>query len=437
MQKKPLTTIQGYFIGAIVLMHLLFAIYYFTAEEPSASADGTTVELLPKKVVSAAQMAAQQQEVNPQPPEAGHLNLDEMKLTDGTYQVPMDSQWRATLSLDAKMQRTAERLLKDTKQPAGAIVVLDLSTSEVLVLAQRFIAEHPVAPPLKKGHPKHLALRRVAPSASVFKIVSAGALLKTKLSPKASTHYKPAKRRIRKRHLNPADTDPTSTLAAALASSNNGYFAATTDRYLNQDKLYEMANAFGYNDSVRFPVLVEPSLATIPTDRLERARMSAGFWHSHLTPLHAAVIVQTIANRGRITQPRLVSLMTHESGFVQRAPSTDNGHQILKVQHAKIIEAGLRKTITNGTGVKSFKEWPKKLSSVKIFGKTGTLGASRPDRTYTWFVGYTRGTARDVALAVLAINGEEWWRKAPQVAQMYLEKHARMHPMLVGKREKP
>ena len=49
--------------------------------------------------------------------------------------------------------------------------------------------------------------------------------------------------------------------------------------------------------------------------------------------------------------------------------------------------------------------WPKKLDKIKVYGKTGTLGARNPDRTYTWFVDYIKGSNRDIALAVLAING--------------------------------
>ena len=129
--------------------------------------------------------------------------------------------------------------------------------------------------------------------------------------------------------------------------------------------------------------------------------------------------------------------MTHESGVIQQAPAVTKGRRVLTKQQAEVIEKGLRATMTRGTAVKSFRKWPSKLKQIKVYGKTGTLGAVKPDRTYTWFVGYTRGTNRDVALAVLAINGERWWRKAPQIAKDFLVHYGNKHPLSVGIRKEP
>ena len=436
MQRKPLTAIQAYFIGSLLLMHLLLAAYYFWADDPpESSEEGDTVSLITKRGETALAVSTVKEPLLPEPPEAGHLNLDEMKLEDGAYTVNMDSQWKATLSLDAKMQSFSEDLLKRARVPSGALVVIDLATSDVIVLADRFDAQHPVSPSLEEGDPSHLALRRVAPSASVFKIVTAAALLKTSLKAAKKLTYRPAKRRITLKHLKPVDGGPKSNLFSALAFSNNGYFASAAERYLSQEMLYEAASAFGYNDSVRFATAVEPSIASIPSENLERARTAAGFWHTHLTPLHAAVIAQTVANDGVRTHPRIVSLMTHASGSVQHAPSKVLKKRVMEPSHAQLIEKGLRKTVTKGTAFKAFKNWSPKLKGVKIFGKTGTLGAVKPDRTYTWFVGYTSGTSRDVALAVLAINGEKWWRKAPHIAKDFLQRYARSHKLPVKPRK--
>ena len=152
--------------------------------------------------------------------------------------------------------------------------------------------------------------------------------------------------------------------------------------------------------------------------------MAAGFWHSYLTPLHAAVIVSTIANGGENTTPRLVKSLHHKDGITHLAPSSSPAKRILSPAHAAVIERGLRRTVTRGTARNAFGKWPTKLQHVKVFGKTGTLGAVDPARTYTWFVGYTRNAERDIAIAVLAINGDRWWRKAPQLAMDFLKGHA-------------
>ena len=415
-------------------MHLLFGIYYFsTSPEETIAADPATTVLVNQNKTSEVSEASVEVQ-GPQPPEAGHLNLDAIIRDKNRYSVPMDENWQATLTLEPTIQDSAVKLLKRARVPAGAIVAIDLKTSEVLALAERYDAEHAVAPKLNQSAPKHLGLRRIAPSASVFKIVSAAALLEKGVKSKKEYPYKYAKRRITSRHLTPGKQRESTNLESAIATSNNGYFAALANRKLSQEDLYQTANQFGFNDSVPFAAMVEPSLATVPTDELERARMAAGFWHSQLTPLHGAVIAQTIANQGKFAQPRLVKYLEHQSGVLHKAPQSRPQRVVLPESHALSIERGLRKTITAGTGRRSFADWPKKLGKIKVYGKTGTLGARKPDRTYTWFVGYIKGSNRDIALAVLAINGTKWWRKAPHIARDFLVNHAKQQSVTAGKR---
>ena len=145
-------------------------------------------------------------------------------------------------------------------------------------------------------------------------------------------------------------------MASAIAKSNNGFFAATSSRFLNQDDLYQTAADFGFNKPVPFAARVEPSLATVPSDPLERARMSAGFWHSQLTPLHAASIVHTVANEGKFVQPRLVDSVTHSSGVSHQAPKASLIREAITPEQAGIIERGLRETLTKGTAFQSFRK---------------------------------------------------------------------------------
>ena len=427
MQRKSLTAIQGYFIASIILMHVLFGVYHFwvnAPEEPESKAD-PLVAAITAPVSVPSNESPERVPAGPQPPEAGHIDINTMQLKNDEYRVQTEEDWEASLTLDTKLQTFAEKLLTRARVPAGAIVVLDLKSSAVLALADRLEDGHPVVPVLQDGQPQHLALRRVAPSASIFKIVSGASLLQNGLKPNVVYPYRYAKRRITPRHLKPDKGSAQTDLASAIAKSNNGFFAASASKFLTQDQLYKTANDFGFNEPVPFAAVVEPSLATVPSDPLERARMSAGFWHSQLTPLHAAVIVQTVANGGHFVQPRLVESVRHSSGVSHTAPKSSKQRSVITPLHAKALEKGLRQALTRGTASRSFAKWNQKLSAIKVYGKTGTLGARMPDRTYTWFVGYMRGTRQDIAVAVLAINGEKWWRKAPHIAHDLLAYHAK------------
>ena len=326
----------------------------------------------------------------------------------------MEEDWQAALTLDPTLQTFAEKLLKRAKVPAGAIVVLDLDTAAVLALADRIETDHPVAPEHQDGQPEHPALRRVAPSASIFKIISAASLLRKGLKADLLYPYKFAKRRITKRHLQPGKGSPQASLASAIAMSNNGFFAATSSRFLNQDDLTRPLRTLGSN--VPFATSrTKPSDGPIGSIRARSyvRRILAQPTH----PLHAASIVHTVANEGKFVQPRLVDSVTHSSGVSHQAPKASLIREAITPEQAGIIERGLRETLTKGTAFQSFRKLRENGGKVRVFGKTGTLGARMPDRTYTWFAGYTRGSRKNLAIAVLAINGEKWWRKAPHITR--------------------
>ena len=70
---------------------------------------------------------------------------------------------RGGTTVDPEMQRAAARILDSSRAPGGAIVVSDVRTGRILVWASRGEVDYVKEP--------------VAPSASLFKVVTAAALL--------------------------------------------------------------------------------------------------------------------------------------------------------------------------------------------------------------------------------------------------------------------
>ena len=107
MQRKSLTAIQGYFIASIILMHVLFGVYHFWVKAPEqadqkpnsmVSAIGDTAPSASTPNVTDAVPAG------PQPPEAGHIDINTMTLENDEYLVTMEEDWQASLTLDAELQ---------------------------------------------------------------------------------------------------------------------------------------------------------------------------------------------------------------------------------------------------------------------------------------------------------------------------------------------
>jgi membrane peptidoglycan carboxypeptidase len=100
----------------------------------------------------------------------------------------------APLTLDPKLQEELTKLLDRFDTPYGAVVVMEPSTGKVLAMA-----EHSGAEPQMRGLPT----KAIFPAASVFKLVTASALLEKGVSP--LPHPDPGARPQRQRGVRQAD----------------------------------------------------------------------------------------------------------------------------------------------------------------------------------------------------------------------------------------
>ncbi|HEX7703998.1 MAG TPA: penicillin-binding transpeptidase domain-containing protein, partial [Kofleriaceae bacterium] len=105
---------------------------------------------------------------------AAELELDKMELVGDHYEAPLADGRRAILTLDPKLQKEAEELLDQARAPRGAIVAM-ATDGRVLALAGRRTEDNKGGKNGKLDF--HLATDVWAPAASVFKLVTASALI--------------------------------------------------------------------------------------------------------------------------------------------------------------------------------------------------------------------------------------------------------------------
>ncbi|TNF34962.1 MAG: penicillin-binding protein, partial [Deltaproteobacteria bacterium] len=207
----------------------------------------------------------------------------------------MDDGTRVELTLDPMLQRAAERSLEKYKVEYGVVVAIRPATGEILALAEH--AE--LRPELR-----HLALQAEGPAASIFKLVTSAALLEmTDLQPDDTICTHGGLKGIGLEHLraNSRLDKKCQSFGAALGASNNPAFARWADQLLRPAQLQAMADRFLFNRRLPFLWGVAVSRARIPTgSRLGFARSAAGFEGTHMSPLHAALIVAAIANDGQM-----------------------------------------------------------------------------------------------------------------------------------------
>ncbi len=342
-------------------------------------------------------------------PELGPVRLDE---DSGRFVAPLGA-GQARLTLDPALQKKLTRLLSDYRVPWAATVLLEPRTGRVLA-----IAEHSQ----KEKGASGIALRAIGPAASIFKIITASALLQRGVGPDETVCYHGGKHRIAKRNLadDPRRDRRCLTLSAAMGHSANVVFAKLADRGLTPELLRAEADRWLFNGAIPFARPVEISTAGIPDDPFALATTAAGFGEVRLSALHAALIAAVVANGGVLVAPELLESVQGVS-----FPVRPDARRVVEQPVAEALARMMRTTTTEGTARKLFQRDRRSrrspLREVQVAGKTGSLSEKSPYRDYSWFVGYAPADEPQVVVATVVVNERLWRVKAPFVAHHALE----------------
>ena len=120
-----------------------------------------------------------------------------------------------------------------------------------------------------------------------------------------------------------------------------------------------------------------------------------------ISPLHAAMIAQTLANDGLTMRPYLVSgIREAEGDSIYKAEPMSFGRSILPSTAKELTEMMIG-TTKQGTARRQFKGWSKKI---KVAGKTGTLSGDNPPGRYHWFIANAPADNPEISIAALVID---------------------------------
>jgi cell division protein FtsI/penicillin-binding protein 2 len=272
------------------------------------------------------------------------------------------------------------------------------------------MAEHSREAPGATG----LALRALSPAASIFKIVTAAALLEAGVDPEERVCYHGGRHRLSPRLL---EDDPRRDrrclgLADAFGFSANVVFAKLATRALTAEGLEATARRFLFDEAIPLAADAEVSTADVPGDRFGLGATAAGFGDVRLSALHAALLGAVVANDGLLVPPWLVDDVVGEPLPVAAEP-----RRVVDERVAAAIGAMMERTVSRGTARKVFRRPPPSLRGVAVAGKTGSLFERAPFRDHSWFVGYAPADAPRVVVATVVVNGPRWRVRAPWVAK--------------------
>jgi penicillin-binding protein A len=342
------------------------------------------------------------------------IQLERVHVGKTDVTAPASSGRVARLTVDPNLQRTTLALYREHKVPDGATVLMDLKTGRVLVYASQ----------QSKGPPKDMCGDANAPAASVFKIITASALVEqAHLTPQTKQCYHGGSERLDQADLidDPKKDKWCATLSEAMGRSLNAVFARLALRNLDADKLKATAGAYGFGFPFQLDTPVEMSQLNVPEGDLNFARTAAGFWNSTLSPVQAVMIASAVALDGSMIKPVLVQSVVDTNGtMIYKA---GEGAQVIrrpiKTETAAAVKEMMEATVSTGTGYKAFHDTGGKpfLPGVRVAGKTGTLTRPKPQEYITWFVGFAPSDNPQVAIATLAVNKPQWTTKANVLAR--------------------
>jgi peptidoglycan glycosyltransferase len=378
----------------------------------------------------------------PPPPPPPAIDLTALSLVDDHYEVPRGKD-HVRLTLDPDLQATAEKLLAEAKTPRAAIVVM-APDGRVLALAGRRTTD-----PTGKGDATldpQLALDAWAPAASVFKLVTASALVAGGLDPEDKVCFHGGIRSVLESNLRDDRRDNNcQSLVWGVAHSNNAILGKLAFQHLDPSGLAAEAHLLGVDAGIASaPLGGIPATAgklTMPPDRdLAFARTAAGFsswatstdavapargsgagsdaadkpaatWGSQLSALGGAVLAATFADAGDQPTPYLLDGVT---------PATPR--HILDGEVAHKVATMMSGACEFGSASRSFHH-----HKIAVAGKTGTLTQQSPTYTqYSWFVGYAPIDKPSIVVAVVLGNPESWQMKGHEVAKRLID-HAMRH----------
>jgi peptidoglycan glycosyltransferase len=341
------------------------------------------------------------------------LQFETLRREGRTYVVATDDGGRAELTLDPRLQESTEEVLKAFQIPYGAAVVLSIPDGRVLAM----VGHSSVDPQLG---PRELALQAWAPAASVFKVVSAAALVSEGgLSASSRTCYHGGVSSILPDNLVdlPIIDKRCDTLGYGLGKSQNAILAKLATRHLTAEKLARVGRAFGFGQEIPFELPVEPSHLDVPVDSpLEFARTAAGFWHSTLSTMHGALLAAAIADHGEMPVPTLIDRAFGPDGRERAAGLTAAApRRVVTMAAAREVGQMMELTTRIGTAKGTFRDkHGRRYLPIEVAGKTGTLSA-QTDKGYvgySWFIGYAPADHPTVAFAVVLGNQSSWRIKA-------------------------
>lgn len=303
------------------------------------------------------------------------------------------------LTIDATIQNMVEKALKQTIEEfnvlqGGAIVVMQPDTGDLLAMASYpdFNLNDPYgAPPgydastwigntnesvkiLSESVWRNKALTDTYEPGSTFKTITTAIGLEEGIVNK-NTMVSDAPLNLSGWKINcwrKGNDHGSETFADAVKNSCNPVFAKLSLQ-IGMEKFYQYIESFGFRNRTGILLSGEANsiFHTNPSE-IDMAVTSFG-QRVQITPIQLATAYCSIANGGKLVQPRIVKEITDSDNIVVKNYDTEVVRQVISESTSKTVLEVLEQVVASGTGSNAY------VSGYRVAGKTGTSQTTTTD----------------------------------------------------------
>lgn len=324
-------------------------------------------------------------------------------------------------TIRGNLQKRAHDFMADNRVPYGVFVAIEPATGRILAMT----SYSSVDPRWERG-----AFFDLYPMASLFKIVVASAALESrKITPETIIEFRGNSCSENPQYWNasPRGRNNRLDVTYAMSKSINPVYGRIAADIAGKTSVMESIHKFGFNQALLPETPVKQSRAAEPQGNHGLMLMGAGLDHEvKISPLHAAVMMASIANGGRMMAPGLTEKLVDSSGSVRETHNAREIRRLVSPETAVSLTRMLSDTVTKGTSRKAFHDrHGRPRIDVEIAAKTGSINGTDPPGHYSWFAAFAPARNPRIAVVALVINQDRWKIKSSQVGEQALEEFFR------------
>lgn len=185
-------------------------------------------------------------------------------------------------------------------------------------------------------------------------------------------------------------------LIKSFAKSCNTSYANIGTK-LNVDSFRKLCDSFLFNSSLPINLVHNKSSFVLKkdSDSGEIPQTVIGQGKTQITPLHAALLVSTIANGGAMMKPYVVDRIENVNGTVIQKNMPELYQKIITAEEAEILTSYMSEVVKNGTATAINKK------GYDAAGKTGSAEYEEGKPAHAWFVGFAPARNPQIAVSII------------------------------------